>query len=276
MTSAPQVQNPSQYTRGFYRSHQGGSIGSAREIVPLVYDLLQPVRVLDVGCGIGTWLRVFQDCGVRDLTGIDGAYVQRDALLIDPARFRPTDLSQPFDLQQQFDLVCTLEVGEHLPPASSENFVASLVKHGPAVLFSAAIPGQGGTNHINERWQGYWASLFARHGYQPVDYIRPRVWHNKNIEAYYAQNVILYVRPEVLEQNARVREAHQRTGLLSVVHPDYFRVQCGDDHWKIKRMLRVFPRQVLRSFAFRLRRLLGKKQPHQDGYTARIGFEELS
>jgi hypothetical protein len=34
------------------------------------------------------------------------------------------------------------------------------------VLFSAAIPAQGGTGHVNERWPGYSRALFAARGYR--------------------------------------------------------------------------------------------------------------
>jgi len=33
------------------------------------------------------------------------------------------------------------------------------------VLFSAAIPNQGGTGHINEQWQEYWAEKFYANGF---------------------------------------------------------------------------------------------------------------
>jgi hypothetical protein len=51
----------------------------------------------------------------------------------------------------------SLEVAEHLQPKRSASFVADLVALAPAVLFSAAIPGQPGTDHINPRWQDEWA-----------------------------------------------------------------------------------------------------------------------
>ena len=52
-------------------------------------------------------------------------------------------------------------------------FVASLARHGDAVLFSAAIPFQGGAGHVNEHWPSYWAADFAVHGFVAVDTIRP-------------------------------------------------------------------------------------------------------
>lgn len=39
------------YTNDFYDWQQEGSKRSAREIIPLVVELIQPTSVIDVGCG---------------------------------------------------------------------------------------------------------------------------------------------------------------------------------------------------------------------------------
>ena len=44
------------YDKRFYQSQQDGSLRSAEIILPLVDDLIHPSNVLDVGCGVGTWL----------------------------------------------------------------------------------------------------------------------------------------------------------------------------------------------------------------------------
>ena len=90
--------------------------------------------------------------------------------------FVPWNLTTPLDLGRTFDLVMSLEVAEHLPQAAAETFVSSLVGLGPVVLFSAAIPGQQGDHHVNLQWQDWWVEYFERHGYVPVDAVRPEVW----------------------------------------------------------------------------------------------------
>jgi hypothetical protein len=82
----------------------------------------------------------------------------------------------------------SLEVAEHLPPDRSNSFIAELTALAPVALFSAAIPQQGGTDHINERWQSYWAGLFKKRGFSPLDVIRPAVWENDAVERWYRQN----------------------------------------------------------------------------------------
>jgi hypothetical protein len=52
----------------------------------------------------------------------------------------------------RFDLALCLEVAEHLPAAAGDSLVRRLASVGARILFSAAIPGQGGRNHVNEKW----------------------------------------------------------------------------------------------------------------------------
>jgi hypothetical protein len=133
----------------------------------------------------------------------------------------PFDLTRPLRLERQFDLVVSLEVAEHLPPECAATFVESLTRLGPAVLFSAAIPGQGGVNHINEQWQDYWAGLFRNAGYEPIDWLRKRIWRNERIEWYYAQNILTYARPEYIASRPALQREWKQTASeqLSIVHP---------------------------------------------------------
>lgn len=210
-----------QYTEDFYEEQREGSRRSAREVVPLVLKLMQPERVVDVGCGVGTWLSVFKENGVKEILGVDGEYVDKAMLQIPVQQFLSHDLKQPVPSDEQFDLVVSLEVGEHLPDECAEIFVESLTKLGPAVLFSAAIPFQGGTHHINEQWPDYWAKLFRNNGYEVVDCIRKQIWQNARVEWWYAQNMLLFVRRDYLESHAALKEEFEKTNFpqLSIVHP---------------------------------------------------------
>ena len=153
------------YDHEFYELHRKQSLDSARRVLPLVFQYVQPASVVDVGCGEGAWLSEFCAAGVRDYLGVDGDYVDRTKLLIEPDRFQAADLAQGIDLGRRFDLAVCLEVAEHLPQSAAGRFVAALAALSDVVLFSAAIPQQLGTDHINLQWPGYWRELFVRHGY---------------------------------------------------------------------------------------------------------------
>lgn len=187
------------YDDAFFRYIQEGSTRSAQKIVPLVSEALGVKSVLDVGCGAGAWLRQYSMQGITDYLGVDGEYVQRESLLIPEENFRAQDITQPFVLGRSFELAQCLEVGEHLPTSASETLVENLVRHSRMVLFSAAIPGQGGENHINEQPYEFWRALFRRHGYAAFDFVRPAIKSFSEVEAWYRHNVMLYVAEEQVQ-----------------------------------------------------------------------------
>jgi SAM-dependent methyltransferase len=210
---------------------------SARVIVPLVVQALSVASVVDVGCGTGAWLSAYRACGVNDAIGIDGAYLDRRRLLMPSRAFHALDVAVPFDLGRTFDLVQSLEVAEHLPRDSGPAHVANLTRHAPCVLFSAAVPGQGGTHHTNERAPEYWRRLFATHGFHPYDYIRPQVRTQPEVASWYANNTILYVDDQRV---ARLPHAVRRTRVpdgvdIPVVWPAAYRVRVpwavNQLHW---------------------------------------------
>ncbi len=209
------------YTRAFYEYHQDTSLQSAREIVPIVLELIQPHSVIDVGCGTGTWLSVFKQAGISDCLGIDGEYVDPSLRLITPAEFVSHDLKQPLKLGRTFDLVVSLETAEHLPEDCADRFVASLTSLGAVILFSAAIPFQGGDGHINEQWADYWVERFRQRGYQAIDCLRERLWNNDQVQPWYAQNLLVFVQQDSLPNYPKLLEAARlhRPGMLSLVHP---------------------------------------------------------
>ena len=213
------------YTRGFYKEIRNGSIRSAEVMVPLVLEFLLVRSVVDIGCGDGSWLSVFRKLGVDDILGIDGNYVPRDVLQIPLELFQVVDLTKPFSLGRTFDLAISLEVAEHLPAESAPVVVASLTRLAPVVLFSAAVPHQGGTNHLNEQWPQYWADLFARHGFVFCDVIRPRIWSDGNVEWWYAQNVFLAVSKDRLSAYPKL-ECGKATPM---VHPRMW--EKGNAEW---------------------------------------------
>ncbi len=228
------------YGEPFYRDRHERTVHSARTLLEVVLSVLPPVRsALDLGCGVGTWLSVLRERGVEDVVGADGEWVDRSLLQIPAERFSSRDLSQPIDLGRRFDLAISLEVAEHLPAASAPTFVASLTDAADFVLFSAAIPHQGGKGHVNEQWLEYWLALFEERGYVGLDVVRPAVWEDTRIPLWYRQNVALYARRERLGElklNAPVERLRPR----SMVHPETYaaklqRTQSVGGAWKLLR-----------------------------------------
>jgi SAM-dependent methyltransferase len=186
-----------EYRTDFYRFLASFAVRSAQRIVPKVTAVVPARSVVDFGCGQGAWLSVWAAAGIP-VVGVDGPYIDRRRLLIDPGSFYTADLAAPVDLGRRFDLVQSLEVAEHLPAAKAEQFVDTLTKHGACVLFSAAVPGQGGENHVNEQPAGYWRAIFRERGYAAVDYLRPLIYDDPEITRWYRCNMMLYVKDDTI------------------------------------------------------------------------------
>lgn len=202
----------------YFHEEEIHNTSSAKIILPLVLDLINPKSVLDVGCGIGTWLSVAKDSGILDVLGVDGDYVDR-ALLSKysmESEFESHDLTQPLELDRKFDLCLCLEVAEHLSESASDLLIDTLIRHSDAILFSAAIPGQGGQNHLNEQWPGYWAEKFSTHGYVFLDIIRPLIWDNPKVDFWYKQNIFLVVK------DSHELASKFPSSSLSLVHPELY------------------------------------------------------
>jgi SAM-dependent methyltransferase len=210
------------YSKEFFESKHADSLSSAIDVIPIIMEIIQPKSVLDVGCGTGTWLKVFRKKHrVRDIFGVDGEYVDRRQLEISRRKFFPYNLENPLDLGRQFDLVVTLEVAEHISEKSANTFVHSLVNHSPVVLFSAAIPDQGGDHHVNEQWPDYWIHKFKEHDYLVVDCIRDKVWESETVGWWYAQNMFIFVKREYISNYPELYSHYKDVNPASFrrVHP---------------------------------------------------------
>jgi SAM-dependent methyltransferase len=209
--NVPSVNSP--YDDLFYEYQRAGALRSARLLLPLLHRHLTIQSVLDIGCGAGAWLQAHQESGVDDILGLDGSYLDPSMLLIDRACFRPADITQRLELGRSYDLIQCLEVAEHVPASAGSVLVDNLVRHGSLVLFSAAVPGQGGKGHINERPLAYWRDMFAERKFRAFDFLRPRIADEGGIEWWYRYNTLLYVQEDAVDRlPAELRRAEIAPG----------------------------------------------------------------
>lgn len=188
-----------------------------------------PVKsVLDLGCGRGVWLAQWVAYGAKDVIGVDGPYVDLNKIQIPKERFLASDLTKPLELNRQFDLVQSLEVAEHLDPAAGDQFVDNITRHGKLVLFSAAIPGQGGEYHINERPWSYWHEKFVSRGYEVFDFLRPRIKKDRSIFFWYRHNTFIYAHKSIIDSlPEEIRATHVRPGHLRNYLPVWAKVRVA-------------------------------------------------
>jgi SAM-dependent methyltransferase len=210
------------YNKGFFAEQIDGSARSARIVVPVVMELVRDVSsVVDLGCGAGAWLARFKEAGIQRVLGLDGGTAAvHDQLEIEPHEFRVADLEREIHVDETFDLCICLEVAEHLADRAAPVIVQNACKLSDVILFSAAIPGQGGTNHVNERWPSYWVDLFASAGYEALDVVRGRLWNDARVEWWYRQNLLLFANKAGLARIAHCAESGSKP--LDIVHPACF------------------------------------------------------
>jgi SAM-dependent methyltransferase len=193
------------------------------ELVPIILQLFQPATVCDVGCGLGTFLYVFKQFG-KKVMGFDGPWVDRKLLnkYLPDEEFREVDFEKAFPpVEKKFGMALCLEVAEHLPAKNADQLIQFLVRLSDTIIFSAAIPFQGGDNHYNEQWEEYWERKFNRLGYKKYDLLRHQIWHNKKIKWWYRQNMVVYSKndlsefPSVSYEGAITQECYEhKTAML--------------------------------------------------------------
>ncbi len=250
------------YSHGFYSTETQWAQSTAEAIVPFLVDALSPRSVVDVGCGLGAWLARFVELGVDDIVGVDGDWVDTSRLLIPTDRFRRHDLTEAIELGRRFDLVLSLEVAEHLPHHAAQTFVDSLCRLGSVVIFSAAIPGQGGRHHMNEQWPEYWTARFDAAGYRALDCIRPRFWRDSRVASFYAQNTLLFVGKVEPGRESTIQSiiedtSHRFATPRSLVHPgvwDSMRLQPLSEEHSATELGLAFVDRVRKALAMRARR----------------------
>jgi SAM-dependent methyltransferase len=196
----------------FDHSRNTHSIEGPRTAFGKILSDDMPASILDVGCGIGTWLRVALDHGIQDIFGLDGVDIHPDQLLIPRDRFRREDLTRTIDLGRRFSVVLCLEVAEHLDEQYACNLIDTLTSHSEYILFSAACPGQPGQNHLNCQWPAWWQRKFNDRGYRCHDETRWMLWEESNLEPWYRQNLFVAFNDPI--------KAGREPRLKAVIHPD--------------------------------------------------------
>jgi SAM-dependent methyltransferase len=188
-------------------------------LVPTVMEFVEPKSVLDVGCGIGTFLRVFKEQGVSRVLGIDGPWGKPELRVphLSEGEFLERDLENFIQLNERFDLAVCLEVAEHLKPEAAHELVRTLVSASDVVWFSAAIPLQGGQNHLNEQPLSYWVNVFKTYDYELADVLRPIWWNQESVFVWYRQNSVFFHKKGY---QFKIEPVHSQ--LVDVVHPELF------------------------------------------------------
>lgn len=199
---------------------------SQAKLLHAVHTLVPFASLVDFGTGRGSWPKAAIEMGVTDVRGYDIPEIPVEQRQFPPERFFPADLGQPVSFERRFDLSVSTEVAEHLPKQDAAQFVTNVCGPSDLVLFSAAIPYQGGAGHVNENWVEYWAKLFAENGFECFDILRMRFWNDASIRSYYRQNVLLFAKAEAAER-VKVAGHAPPPNAPSLIHPEQYLKSIG-------------------------------------------------
>jgi hypothetical protein len=196
-------------------SHQDNihTLSGPRVALPLILKQMDADSLLDVGCGIGVWVKAALDLGLQDVQGIDGVPIDPANLVIPESHFQVRDFTSPLSLGRQFDVALCLEVAEHIPEEHTKTLIGSLTAHSNIIVFSAACPGQEGQNHVNCQWPSYWQKIFNQFDYVCADELRESIWNDERIEPWYRQNIFI-------ARRVTDGSAGKEPRLHSMVHPE--------------------------------------------------------
>jgi len=130
-----------------------------------IFEKFSPVSVLDIGCGMGTYIRRFKEWGVEDVLGIERDDMGPEFLV--PGGLRLHNLESVVSLDRTFDLVICTEVIEHLALEYEDRVLDTIVRHASRlIVFSAAQPHQPGIGHVNLKPVSYWAERLRTRGWE--------------------------------------------------------------------------------------------------------------
>ncbi len=152
------------YDDSFYDMTIRTEASNAHVVAKSIMDAFHPKSLIDLGCGCGIYLKAFHDLGMTDLIGYDGSAHAVTKSLAPKGLVVHQDLTT-FEPDRRYDMCLCIEVAEHIRPQFSDDLVRLAVKCSDTVIFTAAPPGQGGTNHINLQPKENWTKRFNDNGF---------------------------------------------------------------------------------------------------------------
>jgi SAM-dependent methyltransferase len=180
----------------FQNDVDGPASQSAPAIAASIVNDLSPRTAIDVGCGTGALLTKLRDAGCR-VVGLEYAGAAREMCRERGLDVRPFDIARhALDYAQMCDVAISMEVAEHLPAQVADRYVDLLARLGKTVVFTAALPGQGGTDHVNEQPHEYWIRKFQERDCA-LDWTLTSRWRQSwkesgDVQSWYYNNLLVF------------------------------------------------------------------------------------
>jgi SAM-dependent methyltransferase len=168
------------YDRDFHKSIENDEYPQAVRLAEYIASHVPCSTFLDFGCSTGLYLNEIKK-RLPQIESVGYEFAEdavNAALCPDVVQF---DLTEPLQRSKKENtLSLCLEVLEHIDDANWLPVLTNITKLSDVIIFSAAIPGQGGTGHINCRWKIDWIRRFHSLGWvvdldksrHMIDYMR--------------------------------------------------------------------------------------------------------
>lgn len=184
------------YNSDYYEDIEGFASHSAPIIAKTIYKVFEPNNVIDVGCGTGVLLDELRSNGCKvyglEYSGAALKYCANRGLNVSKFNIEKDSLTK----NVIYDVVISMEVAEHLPASIADKYVGLLTGLAKeAIVFTAARPGQGGTNHVNEQPSKYWIKKFKLNGFEYSEDLThhwKKEWEEADIEPWYFKNILIF------------------------------------------------------------------------------------
>jgi SAM-dependent methyltransferase len=187
------------YDDAYYaRDVETAAVEGAGVISRSIVSWFRPASVIDVGCGTGALLAALRErgCKVAGLEYSEAALKYCRARQLDVVKFDIEHDNPAATLAgTSYDVAVSFEVAEHLPEAVAGRYVSLLCGLAPAIVLTAAKPGRGGTDHVNEQPPSYWIARFAAHGFRHDEACARAFtseWSQAGIASFYHDSVMIF------------------------------------------------------------------------------------
>ena len=228
-------------------------------IAKIIADKYQPKTVLEIGCGPGKLTKALS-VHVNKIVAFDG-FSNPEFNDYSNIMFHRLDLNNNTDKvkeiqDQHFDIAICMEVAEHINPQASASLIKLLTKHANVVIFTAAVPNQGGHGHINCQPRTFWNKLFVEQNFTINTKVMPFIQSNENIAIWYRLNITDYVKND---SDLKISESEIIHNLLeSQSFASSMFYQSSNNESRLSAVLNQFPTNFALKSRNILKRILGK------------------
>ena len=186
------------YNDKYYKRHYDQYRGWENAVGKYVVDITLVSSIIDIGCGVGSYLEGAFHAGCKDIQGLEISFESAKPHIVEDILpyISYGDATQNLGINRKFDCALSFEVAEHIEPSGTERFIDNLTSlSNDYIIMTAAPPGQAGTGHINLKPKEFWVDSLEAKGFkfqdQLVQIFWPK-WKSFGVAKYILRNLMVF------------------------------------------------------------------------------------